>query len=106
MRWIMVNPRGRIHQSAYVKLKWLMRFVSALAVILFLLTEAVPIFIGAVLMLFVLFAMSIWHAESVPAGLENRVLTGLVVVTAMGILWYATLRDDKNKDAGGAKFLL
>ena len=112
----MINPRGRIHQSAYVKLKWLMRFVSALAVILFLLTEAVPIFIGAVLMLFVLFAMSIWHAESVPAGLENRVialtiiafgvLTGLVVVTAMGILWYATLRDDKNKDAGGAKFLL
>lgn len=109
-----VNPRGRIHQSAYIKLKWLMRFVTALAVILFVLTEAVPIFIGAVIMAFVLFAMSIWHAESVPDGLANRmvaliiiafgVLTGLVVVTAMGVLWYATLRDSARHD--GAGFLL
>lgn len=109
-----VNPRGRIHQSAYIKLKWLMRFMTALAIILFLLTEAVPIFIGAVLMAFVLFAMSIWHAEYVPDGLANRtialtiiafgVLTGLVVVTAMGLLWYATLRDGTRR--GDAKFLL
>ena len=109
-----VNPRGRIHQSAYVKLKWLMRFVTVLVIILFLLTEAVPIFIGAVAMVFVLFAMSIWHAESVPAGLGNRafalsviafgVLTGLVFVTAMGILWYAVLCDEESR--GGAGFLL
>ena len=109
-----VNPCGRIHQSAYVKLKWLMRFVVALAMILFLLTEAVPIFIGAFAMAFVSFAMSIWHSESVPDGLANRVialtiiafgvLTGLVVVTSMGILWYATLRGDAKH--GDAKFLL
>lgn len=109
-----INPRGRIHTSAYVKLKWLMRFVAVLAMILFLLTEAVPIFIGTVAMAFVLFAMSIWHSESVPDGLANRVialtiiafgvLTGLVVVTSMGILWYATLRGDAKH--GDAKFLL
>lgn len=109
-----VNARGRIHQSAYVKLKWLMRFVTVLAVILFLLTEAVPIFIGAIAMAFVLFAMSVWHSESVPDVLVNRavalttvafgVLTGLVVVTAMGVLWYAVLRDDTTR--ADAKFLL
>jgi len=109
-----VNPRGRIHKSAYIKIKWLMRVVSLLSVILFVLTEAVPIFIGAVLMIFVLFAVSIWHAESVPDGLENRlialtiiafgVLTGLVVVTSMGLLWYAVLRDKASR--GDAKFLL
>ena len=109
-----INPRGRIHQSAYVKLKWLMRFVTVLAMILFLLTEAVPIFIGAVAMVFVLFAMSVWHAESVPTGLSNRafalsviafgVLTGLVFVTAMGVLWYAVLRDEEYH--GGVGFLL
>lgn len=109
-----INPRGRIHQSAYVKLKWLMRFVTALAMILFLLTEAVPIFIGATIMAFVLFAMSIWHSESVPDGLANRataltiiafgVLTGLVVVTSMGVLWYATLHNDSDHPSAG--FLL
>ena len=109
-----VNPRGRIHQSAYVKLKWLVRFITVLAMILFLLTEAVPIFIGAVIMAFVLFAMSIWHSESVSGTLANRavaltivafgVLTGLVAVTAMGLLWYATLRDDSSHT--GAGFLL
>ncbi len=109
-----VNPRGRIHQSAYVKLKWLMRFATALCMILFLLTEAVPIFIAAVVMAFILFAMSVWHSESLPNGLANRalalniiafgVLTGLVAVTAMGVLWYATLRDDATRGAYG--FLL
>ena len=109
-----VNPRGRIHKSAYVKLKWLVRFITVLAMILFLLTEAVPIFIGAVVMAFVLFAMSVWHSESIPGVLVNRaialtviafgVLTGLVAVTAMGVLWYATLRDDSSR--AGAGFLL
>ena len=110
----LVNPRGRIHKSAYVKLKWLMRFVTALCMILFLLTEAVPIFIASVAMAFVLFGMSIWHANSVPDILENRaiavtiivfgVLTELVAVTAMGILWYAALRQDT--DSSDAGFLL
>lgn len=110
----LVNPRGRIHKSAYVKLKWLMRFVTALCMILFLLTEAVPIFIASVAMAFVLFGMSIWHADSVPDILENRaiavtiivfgVLTELVAVTAMGILWYAALRQDT--DSSDAGFLL
>lgn len=109
-----VNPRGRIHQSAYVKLKWLIRFVTVLCMILFLLTEAVPIFIVAVVMAFGLFAMSVWHSESVPNGLANRalalniiafgILTGLVAVTAMGVMWYAVLRDDATRDVAG--FLL
>ena len=109
-----VNPRGRIHQSAYIKLKWLMRVVVALAMVLFLLTEAVPIFIGTIVMAFISFAMSIWHTESIPDELANQaiawaiiafgVLTGLVLVTSMGILWYATINCDKTH--GRAGFLL
>ena len=76
-----------------------MRFVSALCVILFLLTEAVPIFIASVVALFIQFAMSVWHSDAVPQYLGYNamaitmilfgVLTGTVAITAMGLLLMA-----------------
>lgn len=99
MAAVVVNARGRIHQSAYVKLKWLTRFISALCMILFLLTEAVPIFIASVAALFVQFAMSVWHSDTVPQHLGYNamaitmvlfgVLTGAVAITAIGLLLIA-----------------
>lgn len=91
-----VNPRGRIHDSAYVKLKWLARFIVALAAVLFVMTESVPVFLGLMVAVFGLFAMSIWHATNVPQGAASRMLaitimmfgiiTVMPVVTVLGIL--------------------
>ncbi len=95
----MVNPRGRIHQSAYVKLKWLMRFTVALCMVLFVLTEAVPIFIAMVFMAFVSFAMSVWHSNDINPELSMRTLAWAIIlfgclisvptITAIGIIWIA-----------------
>lgn len=106
------NSRGRIHQSAYTKLKWLTRFVTVLCMVLFVLTEAVPVFIAAVISAFVQFSMAVWHATAVREGLGARamawlmiafgVLTGMVTVTAIGILLIASNESGR----GGAGFLL
>ena len=91
-----VNPRGRIHNSAYVKLKWMARFIVALAAVLFVMTESVPVFLGLMVVVFGLFAMSIWHATAVPQIAAARMLaitimmfgiiTTMPVVTVLGIL--------------------
>ena len=109
-----VPARARIHKSAFVKLKWLVRFGTALCMVLFLLTEAVPIFIATTFMAFILFAMSVWHAESVENGLRDKmvalavIMFGILVdvptITAMGIFWISILNaEDARPDA---RFLL
>lgn len=93
-----VNPRGRIHHSAYVKLKWMARFVSLLAIALFILTESVPVFLGATVALFVSFALSVWHAPHISQDTATRafalllgtfgLITVMPVITVMGVvLW-------------------
>ncbi|MBP5485671.1 MAG: hypothetical protein J6Y07_03130 [Alphaproteobacteria bacterium] len=105
---------GRIHRSAYVKLKWFVRFGAALCMVLFLLTEAVPIFVATVFMAFVLFAMSMWHSCSMVTGLCDK-MVGLAVtvfgilievptITAMGIFWISLLNLNENRP--DARFLL
>lgn len=96
-----VNARGRIHRSAYVKLKWMLRFIAALCVALFVLTESVPVYLGMLGVFFVMFAMSIWHAEKLPDALAARmfavvlglfgIITTMPVITAMGILYWINL---------------
>ena len=101
---------GRIHKSAFVKLKWLVRFGTALCMVLFLLTEAVPIFIATTFMAFVLFAMSVCHRESVADSVLHKMLAlavimfGILVevptITALGLFWIAILNsDDVRPDA-------
>lgn len=109
-----IKPCGRIHQSAYVKLKWMMRVITLLCMILFILTEAVPIFLVAVASAFVMFAMSVWHAKSLLPKLPYSamawamvafgVLTGAMTITAMGALWIGAIAGDGYR--GGAGFLL
>ncbi len=82
-----VRPMGRIHDSAFVKLKWMARFVVALALALFVLTESVPVFLGALGTMLGMFAMSVWHARAIDAKLaEYMWACGLI---AFG--WLATL---------------
>ncbi len=109
-----VRPAGRIHRSAYVKLKWMLRFVAALGIVLFLLTESVPVFLGTAAVLFVMFAMSVWHATDVPADLWVRfgalalgvfgLITTLPVISALGVMVWAA--SDNGGRLADAKFLL
>jgi hypothetical protein len=109
-----VNPRNKIHRSAFVKLKWMVRFVVALAMVLFVMTESVPVFLGGLGATLVLFAMSVWHAESVPEELALQLFSGMLVVfgiitvmpaiTALGILGWA--QYPTKGIWGRSKFLL
>ncbi|MBD5388923.1 hypothetical protein HDR63_01560 [bacterium] len=109
-----VHPRGRIHHSAYVKLKWMARLVSILAAALFVLTESVPVFLGLTGVIFLMCVMSVWHAERVPADLATRmwamtmgifgILTGMPVITVVGIILMASLPGASWRR--GARFLI
>jgi hypothetical protein len=109
-----INPRGRIHDSAFIKLKWMGRIVAGLCFVLFVLTESVPVFLGFAGVMTVVFAMSVWHAAAVPAALSKKlwaallcsfgVMAGLPLITAIGVLFWAGLpHSDAWKQA---KFLL
>lgn len=108
----LVNARERVHRSAYVKLKWLMRFVTLLCTVLFLLTEAVPVFLATMVMLFGLFGLSVWHAKSKKSDMAEGlfawtvILFGILInvptITIMGIL----LMTMKRSHLADAKFLL
>lgn len=97
-----VNARSAIRRSVFVKLKWLMRVVCALGAALFLLTEAVPVFIGTLVAIFMSCAMSVWHFDNVDARLGHMMfacalgLFGIImvmpVVTSMGILYWQSVK--------------
>ena len=94
-----IKPRNKIRHSVYAKLKWLMRVVCALGIALFILTEAVPVFIGTMVAVFLSFALSVWHANKVNAVLGDKMfaialmtfgaITVMPVITAIGILYWA-----------------
>ena len=93
-----INPRGKIRYGVYIKLKWLMRVVCALGIALFLLTEAVPVFIGTMIAIFLSIALSVWHADRVNMVLGDKMfaisliafgsITVMPVITAIGILYW------------------
>ena len=109
-----INPQGRIHRSAFIKLKWMARFITALGCVLFFLTESVPVFIGTFVAFVVLFALSQWHASHTSDTLAVRffalaiamfgIITTMPVLTALGILYWANL--PKTDFWADAKFLL
>ena len=98
-----VNPRNKIRQSAFVKLKWLMRVICALAGALFILTEAVPVFLGMMAAVFVAFALSVWHTSEINRALGDKmlallmagfgVITVMPAVTAMAILYWHSVKS-------------
>lgn len=101
-----VRPRGIIRHSAYVKLKWLGRFIAILCMALFVLTESVPVFLGMTLMFFVVFVLSVAHAEKIPEHIDENVyamaiglfgvITTMPVLTALGILYWGMLPRANN----------
>lgn len=109
-----VNVRGRVHRSAYIKLKWMARFVAALGIVLFVMTESVPVFLGTVAVFGASFALSVWHASKVPENLDNAAfaimlmifgtITVMPVITAMGLVWFMNL--EHRPTWRDARFLL
>lgn len=95
-----VNARGKIRQSAFIKLKWLLRIVAVLAVILFISTESVPVLIGLLFVVGLLESLSVYHSLNICSGLYQYawaimlVVFGIIIIcpgiSALGIL-YLTL---------------
>ncbi len=93
-----VSACGKISRGIFFKAKWLMRVICALGGALFLLTEAVPIFLGTLVCVAGLFAMSVWHAQSVNGVLVDKlfamllmlfgIITVMPVITCLGILYW------------------
>lgn len=79
-----VPCRGRIYHSAYVKLKWLMRVVVALGIVLFGLTESVPVFLGTTVACGLLAALNIYHADTLPRNLAGYVWG--ILICALGVV--------------------
>ena len=79
-----IKSLNRIHDSAYVKIKWMIRFVVALGIALFIMTESVPVFIGTCAMAMGLFWLKVVHAKTVPEHLADRLLM-------LGIFWFGLI---------------
>lgn len=98
-----ISPRGRIRHGIYTKLKWLLRCIILLCILLFGLTESVPVFLGTLGITFILFALSVWHAQSVSPDLCNQlfglclmtfgIITTMPALTAIGMLYIGQTTD-------------
>lgn len=75
-----IRPRSKIHHSAFVKIKWLLRFVAVLCAVLFVLTEAVPVFLATILMVFLLASLSIWHSEKIADNICEFLVSVLIIL--------------------------
>lgn len=109
-----IRPCRRIHESAYRKLKWMMRVACVLCMALFCMTESVPLYIATIGVFGIMFAMSVFHSESVPATLSARiwaimlVLFGVMTITPsislVGLAYLAAM--PRGNTARMARFLL
>lgn len=103
-----VRAAGKIHYSAYIKIKWFFRILSLLAFVLFVSTESVPVFIGMVLSVGLLEALSIYHSKNNYNDMSRQSLAMLLItvgiiiicpiITALGVLYMASI-SDQNKAA-------
>ena len=100
-----IKPSNKIHDSAYIKIKWMVRFVVMLSIALFVMTESVPVFFAVAISLFVLFALSVWHSAKASVTLGDKlyamtlVVFGAIItmplICAAGVLCLANLpRED------------
>jgi uncharacterized membrane protein len=89
----------------FIKLKWLGRVVGLLTVALFLLTEAVPVFVGALIVWAIVFVMSVFHAQDSMFYLGNKLfaislvcfglITVMPVISAMGLIYWMNIPEVK-----------
>ena len=95
-----INSRGKIHNSAYIKLKWLFRITSILAFALFIMTESVPVFLGLIISIGLLESLSIYHSKHIANKISFQscglllFMFGIIiicpVISALGIIYIAT----------------
>lgn len=95
------KARNKIYNSAFVKLKWMMRCLVALVGCLFVMTESVPVFIAVCVLFAALAWLKIIHSNSVPEHLADRllmlaifnfgVLTVMPVISCLAILGWLNL---------------
>lgn len=98
------NARSKIYESAYVKLKWLFRILGALALVLFVLTESVPVFLGLLAVVAINEMLTIYHSKQKNTEMFKQswawmlMCFGVViicpVITCLGIVY---LSQDKKK---------
>lgn len=101
-----VNVRGKIRQSAYIKLKWLFRIVSILAFILFTSTESVPVFLGLLGAMLLSETLTIYHSKKIADNMYKQSWAWLIislgilivcpVLSAIGII-YLSFAPNKSK---------
>lgn len=94
-----VHARSKVHQSAYVKLKWFFRILSLLALVLFISTESIPVFIGLMGAVALLEMLSVYHSKNLDSKLSKQAFSlfligfGIIiicpVISAIGITYAA-----------------
>lgn len=96
---IVANVRacGKVSRGIFIKLKWLMRVLCLLGAALFVLTEALPVFLGTLGAIAILAILSVWHAREIDVRLADKLFAGMLVgfgvitvmpaVTVLGILY-------------------
>ncbi len=106
------NVRSKIHESAYVKLKWLCRILGVLALVLFGLTESVPVFVALLSIVALSEMLTIYHSKSKSDIVSKQswalllicfgVLTICPVISCLGILYLSRLPGNlKSRDFVG-----
>lgn len=95
------NARSKIYESAYIKLKWLCRILGILALVLFGLTESVPVFAGLLFVIAVSEMLTIYHSKSKVDIISKQSLALLLmcfgflvicpVISCLGILYISKL---------------
>ena len=97
------NARSKIYKSAYVKLKWLFRIMSLLALILFVLTESVPVFLGLMFVCGISEMLTVYHGKPLPDFIFKQSWALLLItfgamiicpiISAMGLIYLMIMSD-------------
>lgn len=106
------NAKSKIHESAYIKLKWLCRILGILALVLFGLTESVPVFTGLLAIIAASEMLTIYHSKKKSDIISKQSWALLMmcfgtliicpVITCLGILYLSKLSQDlKARDFYG-----
>jgi hypothetical protein len=97
------KSRSKIYQSAYIKLKWLFRIISLLALVLFVSTESVPVFVGLLCAIAMLEMLTIYHSDGNFKKISNQawafmligfgVITVCPVISSLGLIYLMNVSD-------------
>lgn len=104
-----IHAKSKIYESAYIKLKWLCRIIAALALVLFGLTESVPVFVGLLFVLGLSETLTVYHSKQISQMIWKRswalmiicfgVLIMCPIISCLGVLYLSQFNEKfKIKD--------